>query len=598
MSFDALTLAAVADELAPVLTDSRLQRLVFVDELSLAVEAFHPRRGRTAVLFSAHPDHGRIQRLAQLPARGLEHDTPLSLLLRKHLRNAHVRALRQPRLERVLELDCEQHDASSTTYRVLLIVEAMGRRGNLVLVDAAGTILDAARRSPPSRNPRRPVLPHLPYVPPPPQDRLLPEQLSAEHLAAVAASRPGPVARVLSDTLAGLSPLAGRELAFRATGQVDPARDGLDWSAIVEAAQTFLAPASTHAWEPPTLAVRDGAALDFAPYRLRHLEAQGAQLETFASISDAIGAYYARQADLPARRGDVLLAERRGLLPGLERAIEAGRRRTRALELQLDGAAGQREPLRRAGELLLAYQADVPDEASEVELEGELIRLDPQLDAVDNAQAYFARYRKAREAEARVPELLESARQHVAYLEELQALVTVADQMDAIRALRREVAAATSGAAHGGSHADGASQRGAKRGGRQRDGGDTRRGVPHRRVALGDGWEALVGTSAAGNAGVTFDLAGPDDLWLHARGVPGAHVILRRPTRSSTEPPETVIERAAQLAAWHSAARANGQVEVDVAARRQVRKIPNGPPGLVRYSGERTLRVEARPVSA
>jgi predicted ribosome quality control (RQC) complex YloA/Tae2 family protein len=87
---------------------------------------------------------------------------------------------------------------------------------------------------------------------------------------------------------------------------------------------------------------------------------------------------------------------------------------------------------------------------------------------------------------------------------------------------------------------------------------------------------------------VTFDVGQADDVWFHARGVPGAHVILR--TRGMT-PPESIIERAAQLAAWHSASRAAGAVEVDAAPRRYVRKIPNGPPGLVRYSNERTLRV-------
>ena len=97
--------------------------------------------------------------------------------------------------------------------------------------------------------------------------------------------------------------------------------------------------------------------------------------------------------------------------------------------------------------------------------------------------------------------------------------------------------------------------------------------------------------SAAGNASVTFDLAQADDLWLHARGVPGAHVILR--TRGMT-PPDTILERAAQLAAAHSAARAAAQVEVDVAARRHVKKIPNALPGLVRYANERTIRVAPR----
>src|SRR5205823_4334596 len=146
-------------------------------ELSLAIEVFSPHAGRTNVLLSAHLEACRIQRIAHLPARGLERDTPFSLVARKHLRNAHIRSVRRPRLERVFELDCEQRDASGQHYRFLLIVEVMGRRSNLVLVDEAGVILDAALRSPPSRNARRPVLPHLPYVAPPAQERLFPEDV-------------------------------------------------------------------------------------------------------------------------------------------------------------------------------------------------------------------------------------------------------------------------------------------------------------------------------------------------------------------------------------------------------------------------------------
>src|SRR5439155_9053512 len=201
-------------------------KLMFVDDLSLAVEAFAPHVGRTNVLLSADLDQGRVQRIESLPVRGLERDTPFSLLARKYLRNARIRSVRQPRLERVFELDCEQRDFSGQHYRVLVIVEAMGRRSNLVLVDAHGVILDAARRSPPSRNSRRPVLPHLPYVPPPPQERLFPEDALADRLAAEAIDHSGSLARYLSDRLAGLSPLSGRELAFRATGAVDGGLSG------------------------------------------------------------------------------------------------------------------------------------------------------------------------------------------------------------------------------------------------------------------------------------------------------------------------------------------------------------------------------------
>jgi predicted ribosome quality control (RQC) complex YloA/Tae2 family protein len=213
--------------------------------------------------------------------------------------------------------------------------------------------------------------------------------------------------------------------------------------------------------------------------------------------------------------------------------------------------------LRQAGESILASQT-------------EGIELDPNLSAVENAQAYFARYRKAREAEERVPPLLAEAQRAASYLGDLQALVEVAEDMAAIRALRHEVAEATGSMS------------------RQRESKASSRSAPYRRVALTDGYEALVGTSAAGNAAVTFDIARADDLWLHARGVPGAHVILR------DSPPDDVIERAAALAAHHSASRTANSVEVDVAKRRYVKKIPGGPPGLVRYSNERTLRVSPR----
>lgn len=577
MSFDALTLSAVRDELEPLLGTARLQKVVFPDELSLALETFAPGVGRTNVLLTAHPEQSRVQSIPNLPARGIEQDTPFSLLVRKHLRDARIRTVSQPRLERMFELECEQRDASGQHYRVVLIVEAMGRRSNLVLVDEAGVILDAARRTPPSRNSRRPVLPHLPYVAPPPQERLFPEDVSPEALAAQASGRAGSLARCLSDRLAGLSPLSGRELAFRATGAADTPLEHANWQQVAQVAREFMGMVDSHDWQP-TVAFDGDLPLEFAPYDLTHLQATGARIAGYAGMSLAMDAYYVGLAEAgPARRGDPLAAERRVLLVPIQRALETTQRRLAALEHQLEHGHTLREPLRRAGELLLMHHADVPPGTTQLDLDGWPIELDGRLSAVENAQAYFARYRKAREAVERVPALIEADRQRTAHLADLQTLVELADEMDSVRALRREVGAAS-----------GAKPLAEPKTAKRDSNRPTKSSAAYRRVALGDGWEILLGTSAAGNASVTFDLGKSEDLWLHARGVPGAHVILR--TRGAT-PPENVVERAAQLAAWHSAARAAGSVEVDVAARRHVKKMPNAPPGLVRYSNERTLRV-------
>jgi predicted ribosome quality control (RQC) complex YloA/Tae2 family protein len=561
MSFDALTLSAVRDELEHLLIGARVQRLVFADEVSLTMECFAPGAGRTFVLLSSHPEEARVQRLTDLPARGLEHDTPFSLAARKHLRNARIRSLRQPPLERVLELDCEQRDASGQHYKVLFIVEAMGRRSNLILVDEDGAIIDAARRAPPSRNPRRPILPHLRYSPPPPQNRLLPEQLSIQSLAE---DSRGDLATYLGSRVAGLSPQAAREIAFRSTGSTDPLVTGVDWHAVLDAIHEFLLPLRTHDWHP-TLALRDDVPTAYAPYRLTHVEALGATLRRCDSIGSAMAAFYA--AEQIPRRGDPLAGERRQLLAAVDQQARSAGRRVGALEQQLEHGQSQQEPLRRAGELILTYQPEPG--STELTAEGQSITLDPTLSASENAQAYFARYRKAREAAERVPGLLEEARQHAALLADLRTLVDVASDMNAIRALRREIQ---------GEPGPGKASK------------SSARSAPYRRVPLGDGWEALIGGSAIGNAYVTFEVAGPDDVWLHARGAPGAHVVLR----GEGQPPDDVLERAAQLAAWHSANRGASRVEVDAAARRHVRKIPSGPPGLVRYSNERTVRVTPR----
>lgn len=590
MTFDALTLAAVRDELAPRLSGARLQKIVFVDELSLAVEFFAPGVGRTNVLLSAHLEHGRVQAIEQLPARGIEHESPFDLVVRKHLRHARVRSIRQPRLERVFELECEQRDPSDRPYRVLLIVEAMGRRSNLLLVNSDGMILDAARRTPPSRNPRRPVLPHLPYAPPPPQDRLMPEDVTPESLSVDAS---GPLDKWLAQRVAGLSPGAAREIVFRATGalKVEADNDLVSWSQLADATRAFVALADTHEWSPCVAFDAEGRALDYAPYALSHLEEAGARLEQIASISAAIEAYYAASERASfAPRGDPLAAERKALLAPLDRATHTAARRVAALQHQLVTGQSDREPLRRAGDLILAHLIEIAPEATEFGVDGEQIDLDPRLSAIENAQSYFARYRRARETEERVPQLLDEARQTSEHLANLRTLVEVADQMDAIRALRREVGSAT------GPHADkGASDRGARdKSTRSRAKAEKApKSAPYRRLGLSDGWEALIGTSAAGNATVTFDVARPDDLWLHARGVAGAHVVLHS-TTSRGEPPSDVVERAAELAAGHSAARGAGAAEVDVTQRRYVKKIPGGPAGLVRYANERTLRVTPR----
>jgi predicted ribosome quality control (RQC) complex YloA/Tae2 family protein len=110
-----------------------------------------------------------------------------------------------------------------------------------------------------------------------------------------------------------------------------------------------------------------------------------------------------------------------------------------------------------------------------------------------------------------------------------------------------------------------------------------------------DGFDVLVGRSGRGNDALLSRGARPDDVWLHARGIPGAYVVVRAAGRPV---PEHVLRRAAALAAAHSQARTAPTVGVDYTLCKYVDRVKGGPPGLANYRGERTLHVAPEPLPA
>lgn len=105
-----------------------------------------------------------------------------------------------------------------------------------------------------------------------------------------------------------------------------------------------------------------------------------------------------------------------------------------------------------------------------------------------------------------------------------------------------------------------------------------------------DGWTFLVGRTGRDNDRLTFKIAGPEDFWLHAQGVPGAHVIIRNPDRAA-RPPRATLEEAAAAAAWFSDARGHGAVDVTFTRRKQVRRAKGQPPGTVIVKRGEVVRV-------
>ena len=573
MTFDGLTLAAMAAELREQLLGARVQKIVQPDPLTIALELYASHT-RSWLLLSAEPQRPRVYLTAEKPGRGVETPTPLLLLLRKHIDGLRLGEIVQPSGERILSFgfsgrpfsEGDSLEPPGNAFR--LIIEAISQYSNLILVDATGTVLDAARRISAEQNRTRVTLPHRPYVPPPAQSKrpLEPVDPTVCQAAMLEAGTGATVWQALVAGFAGLGPLAAREVTFRATGDAK-ARVPSDLRALDTVAARLVA-SLAEITQPvfdgtftASVARSDDVIAAFAPYALTHL----GRWDAMPSLSIAADAYY-RQGP---RLGSVEIA-RRALRETIAKTRSPVERKRESLLRALEGTV-RADSLRERGDLLLTYGTTIQPGLTHCQLDGVEIDLEPRLSAIDNARGYYRRYQKAKAALREVPALLEETELRLRYLDEVAGLAELADSVEGIRTIRAELRPEPARA------------------------GSTKKRRPARRPESGvlrlkasDGSEILIGRSALQNHLVTFELARPDDVWLHARGCPGAHVVLRS---EGGAPSAHVLEEAARIAAVYSANRTAGKVTVDWTRRKLVRRLGKGAPGLVSYSGEQSLVV-------
>lgn len=606
--FDVLTIAALADELTETALDGRIQRVGHLNSRTIAAEIYAGRR-RRYLIASAESEQPRLFLSDTEPSFDTQLVTPLLLLLRKYVRGGFLVGVEQPPLERVLRLsiakrllphnepdatpigtaetvedadsepdEVEDEDGLVDAVFVHLNVEIMGRHSNVILVDDAGRIMESIKRVTPAMSRVRPIQPRLIYTPPPPMNRPDPRRLTATDVPTLIGQRPAaqPLHEVLTRGLRAISPQMAREIAFRVSGSADVVVGDLgldDGPAIARETRALFEPMLTSTWSPMVYRDEESTVIAFAPVPMAHLSRVYTE-EPVDSISRAAELSIGDIEQTPVRHG-----QRRERLVqsivGARQRVESRRESLKAEEKK----AAEADQLRTWGELIYAYLWNIQPGQSSLEVDGETVPLDSALSAKENAQEYFERYRKAQSAGSHLPELVEKTDQEIAYLHQLETLAMQAERFDELEAIAVEW--------DGYQRSTGRSETNRK---------PVRRSTPSRRpraIQDSSGNAIYIGRSGVENDAVTFDVAGPNDTWLHARGVPGSHVIVRWRDAEGDED-EATLQRAASLAAYYSAARSSGAVEVDVTRRRFVRKIKGTGPGMVTYRNERTIAVRPR----
>lgn len=565
MPMDGLTLSLVTRELREALVGGRVDRITQPerDELNILVR----NHGRNQLLLlSASAGCARAHITREKKVSPLE-PPMLCMLLRKHISGGRVRDVRQINGDRILEIEFEHLDELGDSARKTLVCEFMGRHSNLILVDGEGRILECARRVTESMSSVREVLPGLRYERPPEHGKT-PFDAPEEDIVRALQGASGPLHKAIAGAISGLSVQTARELAFRAAGNEDAHTQELDMEAVAPAVARALAAAQSEI-APALLFAETGEPVDVVAFP--YLSRAALRSKRFATISEAMDAFY-RARDRAERIKQKSAALHRVLKNNIERC-------ERKLALQKEALLGSErmEEYRVKGELLTAslhlakkgmksvtipnyYEEGTPD------LE---VQLDEKLSPGQNAQRYFKLYQKARSAKRLAAEQVEKTTEELNYLEGQMLNLSACEEESELAELREEL-----------------EKYGYVRKNHNRR--QMKKLEPSRPMRFDSptGIPILVGKNNLQNDKLTFT-AEPNEWWLHAKDMPGSHVIV-----ASADPDEETLHMAARLAARYSKGASAGKVPVDMTRRRYVKKPAGAKPGFVIYTNQKTVLAE------
>ena len=537
MSFDGFFLHHMTEELRQELLYGRIQKInqPFEQELVLQIRS---KRQNHKLLLSAHPVFGRIQ-LTNTSFENPAVPNTFIMVMRKYLQGATIESIEQIDNDRVLEISVSNKNEIGDSVAATLVIEIMGKHSNIILMDkASGNIIEAIKHVGFSQNSYRTILPGSTYVTPPQTGSRNPFTISDGKLFEILQTE-DLSARSLQKLFQGLGRDTAAELSQRLTS---------DKLKIFRAFFT----SSTQA----TLTSKSFTPILFADSQ-----------KEFPSLSQLLDAFYQDKAER-----DRVNQQASELIHRVENELEKNRKKLTKQEQELV-ATENAEEFRQKGELLTTFLHQVPNNQDQVELDNYYtsekitIVLDKALTPNQNAQRYFKRYQKLKEAVKHLTGLIEETKETIQYLESVETALSQANLTE-ITEIREELI-----------------QTGFIRR-RQRE-KIQKRNKPEKYLSTDGQTVILVGRNNLQNDELTFKMAKKEELWFHAKDIPGSHVVIT----GNLQPSDEVKTDAAELAAYFSKARLSNLVQVDMIEVKKLNKPTGGKPGFVTYTGQKTLRV-------
>lgn len=542
MSFDGFFLHHMVEELRTELLNGRIQKInqPFDQELVLQIRS---NRKSHRLLLSAHPVFGRIQ-LTESTFENPAQPSTFIMVLRKYLQGAVIESIEQIENDRIVEITVSNKNEIGDHIQATLIIEIMGKHSNILLVDKSShKILEVIKHIGFSQNSYRTLLPGATYIAPPSTEALNPFMVKDEKLFEILQTQEL-TAKNLQNLFQGL----GRDTATELERQL--LNDKL------ATFRNFFGQETN-----PCLTDKSFSCVPFS----------NKTAENFDSLSQLLDVYYKDKAER-----DRVKQQASELIRRVENELQKNRQKLKKQEKELL-ATENAEEFRQKGELLTTFLHQVPNDQDQVILENYYtnqpitIALDKALTPNQNAQRYFKRYQKLKEAVKYLTDLIEETKATILYLESVETVLNQVG-LDEIAEIREELI-----------------QTGFIRR-RQRE-KIQKRQKPEQYLASDGKTIIYVGRNNLQNEELTFKMARKEELWFHAKDIPGSHVVIS----GNLNPTDEVKTDAAELAAYFSKGRLSNLVQVDMIEVKKLNKPTGGKPGFVTYTGQKTLRVTPDP---
>ena len=547
MTFDGLFTHAMIHELNQTLQNGRVTKISqpYPNEVILTIRA---NRTNYPVLLSANPRYARFQ-ITQIPYTNPAVPTNFTMMLRKYLEGAKLLKIKQLDNDRVVYFEFLTRNELGDKLPLLLSAEIMGRYSNVILINqSTNKIIDTIKHVGMDQNRYRTLLPGATYRQPPTQNKENPFEQDSNTFEELIQKYPN--REVLADNLLKQYQGISRDNALALADKLHTSNN------YIQAFNDFLAMT-----EDPIPTMNGNNFSIFA---------DNPNDKKFTTLSEMLDVFYHTKANR-----DRVQQQGGQLLHVIRKNLQRNKKKLKKLSNELK-ATENADEYRIKGEVLTTYLYQIKRGMTKIALPNfydnnkEItISLSNQLSPSQNAQKYFKKYQKLKNAVTFINEQIELTKKEVAYLEEIQTQIELATPAD-LNDIKTEL-----------------QQEGYIKKKQQKSKHSSRVKInkPESFIAS-DGTEILVGKNNLQNEKLTLHTAKKTDIWLHAKNIPGSHIIIK-----SNNPSDETLFEAAMLAAYFSKFRSSANVPIDYVQVKNIRKPNGSKPGFVIYEGQKTLTV-------